>query len=260
MSKLGDRIRKALHTDSPPMGFAAANRGAANPSLLVGVVFGSLSLDRAREAVLRGADTCLFAVSSPREGDLQEVLTVLGETPAGLLPRQADRPSLDRLASLGTDYVAFAPDDVPASVLLHPRLGRVLVLEGDLSDAHLRTLEPMPLDALYLRWWKGPLTVRGQMELQRVAGFSHKPLMVPVPPRIEGPELEALREAGVVLLAIDGDRGENLEALPVLREAIGGLPARRHRREERPEALLPPPQAVAAAVTEEEEGEEEEEL
>jgi len=257
MSKLADRIRLALRTEQPPMGFAAASARAARPSLLVGVVVSSLSAERAGEAASRGADTCLFAASDPKEGELQEALTALGDTPAGLLPRQTDRSSLDRLAEAGLDYLAFTLE-TPAAALLHPQLGRVLVLEGELSDALLRTLDPMPVDAIYLRSWKGPLTVRGHMELQRIAGFSRKPLMIPVPAQVDGPELEALREAGVVILAVDGDRRENLEALPALRQAVSSLPARRRRREERPEAILPPPQPVAVAATEEEPEEEDE--
>src|SRR3990170_4890674 len=258
MSKLADRIRQALRTNSPPMGFAAASAPAAGPSLLVGAVFSALSSDRAREATSRRTDVCLFAIPEPKERDLEETLKALGDTPAGLLPRQVEGASLDRLAQMGVDYIAFAPESAPAAALLHPTLGRVLVLEGELSDALLRTLEGLPLDAIYLRGWKGPLTVRGQMELQRIAGLSRKPLMVPVAPHVEKPELEALREAGVVLVAVDGDRRENLEALPTLREAIEGLPSRRRRRDERHEALLPPPRP-AAAVGPEEGGEEEEE-
>jgi hypothetical protein len=70
--------------------------------------------------------------------------------------------------------------------------------------------------------------------------------MLPISPQVQGPELEAVREAGVVLLAVDGDRRENLEALPDLQKAIQGLPARRQHREEGADAVLPAPQAAAS--------------
>jgi hypothetical protein len=253
MSKLGDSIRRTLRTSSVPIGFGRAPQGATDRSLVVSVVFSSLSADRAREAVSKGADTCLFAVPDPKEAELEKVLEALGETPGGLLTQRADRSSLDRLADLGLDYVALEPEIAPAAALLHPRLGRVLIVADDLSDSHLRTLEAMSLEAVFLRSWTGSLTVRAQMELQRIAGFSRKPLMLPVQPVIESPDLEALREAGVAVLAIDGDRREDLEALSALKQAVQSLPPRRRGRDERPEAILPSAQALAGAEQDEEE-------
>lgn len=256
MSKLAERIRRAMRVDSPPMGFGAATR-ASNPSLLLAALLPSLSAEAAKEAVARGADTCLFAASDFKDREVKEVVKALGEAPGGLHLRRLDGETAAHLAELGMDYAAFEPETALATTLLESDLGHVLSLEDDLPDIYLRTLEALPLDAIFLRHWKGPLTVRQQMELQRISGLARKPLIVPVAPQVTGPELQMLREAAVIAVALEGDGTASLDSLASLRKMIDELPPRRRHREERAEAILPHvAEAVASAP---EEGEEEEE-
>jgi hypothetical protein len=95
------------------------------------------------------------------------------------------------------------------------------------------------------------------MELQRISGLARKPLILPVSPQVTGGELQMLREAAVVAVAVEGDSKAAFDTLGSLRKVIDELPPRRRRREEHGEAILPRvPEAVATAP---EEGEEEEE-
>jgi hypothetical protein len=255
MSKLSERIRRALRVDSPPIGFGAAAR-VSNPTLLLAALLPSLSPEAAKEAVARGADTCLFAASDAKDREVKEVVEALCEAPGGLHLRRLDGETAAHLAELGIDYAAFEADTALATGLLESNLGHVLSLEGDLPDIYLRTLEALPLDAILVRHWKGPLTVRQQMELQRISGLAHKPLILPVSPQVTEGELQMLREAAVIAVAVEGDSKAAFDTLASLRKAIDELPPRRHRREERGEAILPRvAEAVASAP---EEGEEEE--
>jgi len=256
MSKLAERIRRAMRVDSPPMGFGAAAR-VSNPSLLLAALLPSLSPEAAKEAVARGADTCLVAASDAKDREVKEVVEALGEVPCGLHLRRLDGETAGHLAELGIDYAAFEPETALATALLESNVGHVLSLESDLPDIYLRTLEVLPLDAILLRHWKGPLTVRQQMELHRISGLARKPLILPVSPQVTGDELQMLREAAVIAIAVEGDSKAAFDTLASLRKVIDELPPRRRRREEHGEAILPRvAEAVASAP---EEGEEEEE-
>jgi hypothetical protein len=256
MSKLSERIRRAQRVDSAPMGFGAAAR-ASNPSLLLAALLPALSPEAVKEAVARGADTCLFTASDAKDRDVKEVVEALGDAPGGLHLRRLDGESAAHLAELGLDYAAFEAETALATALLESKLGHVLSLESDLPDIYLRTLEALPLDAILLGHWKGPLTVRQQMELERVSGLARKPLIVPVSPQVTGGELQMLREAAVIAVAVEGDSKAAFEALASLRKVIDELPPRRRRPEERGEAILP--RAAEAIAGAPEEGEEEEE-
>jgi hypothetical protein len=256
MSKLAERIRRAMRVDSPPMGFGAAAR-VSNPTLLLAALLPSVAPEAAKEAIARGADTCLLAASEVKDREVKGVVEALGDAPGGLNLRRLDGETAAHLAELGMDYAAFEADTALATTLLESKLGLVLSLDSDLPDIYLRTLEALPLDAILLRHWKGPLTVRQQMELQRITGLARKPLILPVSPQVTSGELQVLREAAVIAVAVEGDSKADLQALASLRKVIDELPPRRRRKEERGEAILPHVAEPVAAAPEE--GEEEEE-
>lgn len=252
VSKLGERIRRALQANAKPMGFAAVAR-AQNPSLLLAASFSTPAADDAARALAQGADTCLFGVGDIKSSDMDAMVKATGDAPLGVWPQRLDREVVEKLSGTGVDYVLFSPEAAAATALLESDLGYVLTYEGDLADIHVRTLQALPLDAVFLRHWQQPLTVRGQMELIRVASLSNRPVMLTVPPDIELKELESLRDSGVVIAALDGDQKGALDALPTLRRAVDALPARRHRREEHPEALVPRAEPAAPSADEEDE-------
>ena len=257
MSKLAERIRKVLRVDSPPMGFGAVAR-TSNPSLLLVALLPSLSPEAAREAVARGADACLLAASDVKDQEVKAVIEALGEVPCGLRLGRVDGDIAGHASELGVDYAVFDPEAALATTLLASGLGHVLALKDDLEDVYLRTLEALPLDAILVPQRKGPLTVRQQMELQRISGLARKPLILAVSPQVAGSELEVLREAAVVAVAVEAESKGALDALASLRKVIDELPPRRFRREERGEALLPRVAEVIAAASHDDEEEEEE--
>jgi hypothetical protein len=79
-----------MRVDSPPMGFGAAAR-VSNPSLLLAVLLPSLSPEAAKEAVARGADTCLVAASDAKDREVKEVVEA-----ARSLGRKVARPERAR--------------------------------------------------------------------------------------------------------------------------------------------------------------------
>jgi hypothetical protein len=254
MSKLAEKIRRVTLGEPTPMGFGAAGRVRTATMLLLGLAAERWA-ERARQAASGGVDALIlaFADGAPKEGDLRDAVRAAGDVPCGIQLGQADPEVIERLHQAGIDFVVFEAERTTAAALLDETLGYVLHLREEISDVYLRTLEPLPLDAILLPFPGDSLTVRAQMELQRVAGLARTPLIVTVTPSTGPAELQCLRDVGVAGVAVDLGLPGGAEALPALRQGIEGLPARRRRREERGEPLLP---AMAPPEAEEEEEEE----
>jgi len=252
MSKLADKLRKALRLEAAPIGFRAAAR-ERNLSLLLVVRLGNPDAKKAAVAVERGADSILVALASPGVADVGGVVEAAGDLPCGVLSEGLDGDAVARLTAAGVDYFAFAAESTPGPALLEEKAGYVLMLEGELSDTYLRSADLLPLDAVFVPRGEGSLTVRGLMELRRIAVLTRKPIMVTAPPIATGAELECLRDSGVSLLVVDGDEPAAMESIPSLRQKIEALPAPRRRREERMGAVLPRPADMMVVEGEEEE-------
>ncbi len=198
MSKLADKIRRVTLVESTPLGFGAAGRARTSTMLLVAVAAGRWA-ERAQQAASGGADALILALGegAPKEGDVREAVGAAGEMPCGVQLDHADPEVIEGMRQAGVDFVVFEAERTAAAALLNETLGYVLHLRDEISDVYLRTLEPLPLDAIFLPSREGPLTVRAQMELQRVAGLARTPLIMTVPPSTGPAELQCLRDVSV---------------------------------------------------------------
>jgi hypothetical protein len=251
MSKLGDSIRKTMRVEAAPIGFRAIRR-AKSPSLLVMALLDGDGKGRIAAATEKGAGAIVLRGAKP--DDVKAAAEAAGEIPCGVWPEKVDAEAVAALVEAGADFLVFDAEATPATALLDDKPGYVLLLRGQPEDTYLRILESVALDGVLLDGWTGPLTLRKQVELRRIAGLTRKPLILPVSLPIESGELECLREAGVSVLAVDGGESRALDELPSLVQAIEALPGPRRRRETALEVLLP----RAAEMAEEEEEEEEE--
>jgi len=257
MSKLGDKIRRARRLESGAIGFGpmAARPGA--PSMLL-MVHGPASGMRPPDDLAgRGVDAILLSLSNP-QADMSRLARwakEAGDVPCGAQVMASSGKTVAALKEAGADFLVFDAEATSAEALLEPEMGYVLALSGEPTDSFLRTLDAFPLDGLWVHDWRGPLTVHRQIELRRVHLLSRAPLSVPVRPDIGPAELECLRDAGVVAVAVNGTEAGTWQQLGDLRQAIDGLPPRARRREERPEVLLPLGRELAPQAEEEEEEE-----
>lgn len=251
MSKLDELIRRATRGEPAPLGFGAGSRKTTPTMLLVALV-GEHWARGVAEAVAAGADALVLA-GRPSEKELAEAVSAAQGRPCGLLEPEAHAGQPAQLRSAGLDFLVLGPQ-APASALLDEELTFLFRLREELTDAQLRTLEALPVDALYLEREAGPATIWRQMELQRISGLARKPLLLQVRPDADQPELLSLREAGAVLIALDLKERSTTDALRRLRGVIDALPRRRPRRRKEGEVTLP-----GATAGKEEELEEEEE-
>jgi hypothetical protein len=259
MSKLGDKIRKARRLELGAIGFGAMAARPQAPSMLLLVHGPASGMRPAGDLAGRGVDAVFLSLSNPQAeiGQVAKWAQEAGDVPCGAQVAAASGRIVAELKEAGADFLAFDAEATSAETLLQTEMGYVLTLSGEPTDSFLRALDAFPLDGLWLYDWQGPLTVRRQMELLRLHLLSRTPLFVPARPDIAPAELECLRDAGVVAVALNGAEDSTWQRLGDLRQAIDGLPPRAHRRGERPEAVLPLGREVASLEEdEEEEGEE----
>jgi hypothetical protein len=252
MSKLADLLRRATRAEPAPIGFAAGARKTP-PSMLVVALIGESWARGAGEAAAAGADALLLT-GEPPEKELADALSKADGRPCGLLAPAADAGQTSQLRTAGIDFLVLEPQG-PSTPLQDEGMTFLLRVRDEFTDIQLRTLDTLPLAALYLETGPPAFTILGQMELKRISGLARKPLLVPVQADVEQHDLFALRDAGVGMVAVDAVERGGLDLIRRLLPAIAALPHRRRPRSDDGTAV-----SLAGAVggTEEEEEEEEE--
>lgn len=252
MSNFADRIRRVSRLETLPMGFGAGASRKRTPSMLCLLRLSADKTDVAAEAAAKGADSVIF--DSIDGAKLKEQAQKADSLLMGVWLGAAERVSVAAQREAGADFVVLEPESALAETLLEEGIGLVLALGQDTSDTSLRLLADLPLDALLVPAPAAPLTVARLLEVRRLAVLARTPLLMAVGRGIGASWLQALRDAGVAGVILDG---EALDRLPDLRAAIDALPARGRRREEHPAAVLP---VLGTGALPEEEEEEEVEI
>jgi len=249
MTKLADAIRRTTRAEAPHIGFTAAP-AKRHPTMLLAAMVGDFaeSAEGADVLIVRGGKGgAKPPLDAKANGSAERPL-------CGLLLEGADCDVTSARKS-GYDFVVFGADEAPASVLLEEDAGLVMQAQDDLPDTILQSLQWLPLDALLVRW-EGTLTVRRQLELQRLSGFSRKPLFLFIDSDRSAAELEALREAGVIGVGVDLAQAGGKRRLADLRTTIDGLRPRPKRGREDGTLVSITPAFVRAPEAEPEEPDE----
>lgn len=238
MSKLADKIRKALRYDAQPIGFMAARSAPGATMVLCGLAKDARD---GAELARRGADVVIIGAGG--RAAKPEGAADSGAIAGAWIEGEADAA---QYRDAGFDFVVFDPDRTASTAVLAEGIGYVIALPKDASDNDLRALEGFQLDAIDIGRIEGALTVRRQMELRRIFGLTRKPLLARVSGDLAGPPLQALRDTNVVIVA--AEQGAEIEKL---RKAIDALPPRARRRDDgdRPTPLVP----AAAAIGDDDE-------
>jgi hypothetical protein len=254
MSKLADLLRHAMRAEPAPLGFGSSPGKAPSTMLLVALV-GERWAGGVPEAVSAGADVLLLT-GQPKEKELKEAVSAAEGRPCGLQALEGDADQLSRVPQTGLDFLVLGPQ-APASVLQDEERSYVFHLREELTDAQLRSVGALSVDALYLESDPAPLTIGREMELQRIGGLARRPLLLPVGMDAQREDLLSLREAGGVLLAVDLRETGAADGMRRLSGLIEALPPRRRRRLEvgREVTLLGTP-PEAEEEDEDEEGDE----
>ncbi|MCC6418556.1 MAG: hypothetical protein IT429_10000 [Gemmataceae bacterium] len=248
MSDLQKRIGRVQRREGPRIGFGAVTREQPR-AMLLGVSVADA--EAARAAVAAGADAVIV------RGDVESAAAVLGalreeKLCAGAHVETLDDTGAERLRAAGCDFVVSTLEGTAATAVDADKMGQVLAMSPDADDNTLRAVGSLGLDALFVDRAGLPTTLRGQLELVRLASFSGTPLLVTVAASATPAELRVLRDSGgVMIVPPEGSTAEELQALVARLKAV---PApKRMRRDGQEMALVP---SLPHAAHEDEEVEE----
>lgn len=218
MSKLLSFLESVGQESPPPLGFGiAARRESKTPLACVGIL--RKPHPRMKKLLAVG---CLDGVliAAKNGGDATDVPN---ETPWGIWP---DDLPVEGYKEKGYDFVVAYPQQLPVG--LDDDLARFLVIEPDMDDRFLRTIEDLPVDGVLLTsaGFGSPINVQHLMTIGMVRTMFEKHLLVEVSVELQGKELESLRDMGVVGIAIDL-QGVSVASLRQLGQRIKELPQRR---------------------------------
>jgi hypothetical protein len=209
------------------MGFGAA-RPAQRPSMLAGFVGPIADVPAAINA---GADFVIVE-SAGATPDGAALRTAAGELPLAVAAKVESLDGAKALFEAKVDAL-LVWDDTNAAALLVEDLGYVMVLPSTPEEEFLRGLATLNLEAVVLERLPSPLTLAGQVQVNRVAALTGKPLLCIARSGLSPEELQSLRSAGAVGVLSGADQ------VAGLKEAIAALPPRRQRKDDRPVVSLP---------------------
>ena len=238
MSRFIDKLKQASQSEPQPMGFRK-DKSALRPRLLLLAEVGA----GAAAGVTEGADAVLLegAVKSLPGTDL----------PAGIW--LSDNKGIE---AAGIDFVIFTPE-MPVTLAGDEKTGRVMVVEASLEVGLLRSLDDLPLDALFIAGdgtQAQAVTWRYLMLCKRFAALSSKPVLAAVSPQISKGELQMLWEMGVDGVVVTAKAAGDIKKM---RSLIDSLTPPSKRKRQKARAILPQLKEEAAPVIEDDEEEEE---
>ncbi|MSQ31593.1 MAG: hypothetical protein EXR64_06230, partial [Dehalococcoidia bacterium] len=191
MSKFRTRMRGAGRA---PAGFAPAGRAPARHILVVAEAADAAAAGAAIEA---GVDAVLVRGPGALGG-------AAGSGVAGLWLEDADADAVTQARDAGADFFVFDDGRAAASALTPTEIGRVLVLGPDQDAERLRTVAGIDLDSVLVQAAPGPLTVRDQLALRRVALLTGAPLLIAATAEPDTATLTAWRDAGALAVLVTG--------------------------------------------------------
>jgi len=259
MSKFIEKLSQLSQGVTQPIGFRPRQSTPPRPKIQL---VASLAQEDAESLVshIAGADAVLLQLSNLSSGSqtLKKVSQVAADIPWGGWLKTSGQGGIGPLIKAGCDFVVF-PIDTPLTIFNKEEVGKVLEVDASLNDGLLRVLNGMPIDAVFFATEEKTevsLTWQHLMLFQRLGDWLTKPLLVPVPSKITGDELQTLWEAGVdgVVLTVTSELSSG--RFKELRQVINELAFPAPRRREKPEPLVPRIRPETRVEAEEEEEEE----
>ena len=260
MSKFIDKLNRLSRGETQPIGFRAREPASPKPKIQLVAILAQESAESLTGHVV-GADAGLLRIVKPSTGveALPKLSQALPDIPWGGWLQGKGLGGLKQLSKAGCDFIVFPATDTPLTLIENKEAGRILEVEASLSEGLLRAVNELPIDAVLVASEQKEgysLTWQHLMLFQRFAGLLTKPLLVSIPAKVTGSELQALWEAGVSGIVIEISPEQPQDSLSKLRQVIDKLEFSLPRRREKVEALLPRLRGETSTPVPEEEEEE----
>ncbi len=220
MGKFADAIRDRRKTRQRRLGFGAGN-DERQPSMLVGAI-----------GVVEGADFCLALSESDISAAESAGVEIWGARLDALTP-----DSVASAKERGASFVSFTLEGALAAAMLDEEMDYVVRLSDlriDEADARaLGSLRPAELAVTV----ELPVSLSAVLDLRRLALFVSAPIGVKCPSDISAGDIEALRDSGVAVLALDA--GASPDDVAAVKRRIVDLPERKPKRDDGSQPLIP---------------------
>lgn len=242
MSRFVDKLKRVSQAVPQSMGFRSAQPVSVKPRILLIASLAQADIDGLAERVA-GADAGLLPITKLTGANaLGKVSQAVSDIPWGGWLRDIAEGEVERVTTIGFDFVVFPPASTPLATLKDDKVGKILEVGASLSEGLLRAVDALPVDAVLVAdEQKGEyfLTWQHLMFFQRCAHSLTKPLLVSIPPNVSANELQALWGAGVNGVVVGVGAGQPTERLKELRQVIDKLVFPSQRKRRKAEALLP---------------------
>jgi hypothetical protein len=229
MSKLNQRIERLGKETPAPLGFGAAKRRKAAPTM---VLLASTS-DPSAANKLDGVplDGVLFTADKATGSVLAKATSGLKDVAWGTQIQSPTAEKVKELVDAGCDFITLTGMSASLEALHNEDLGKFLIVPADLKEEHAHSLEVMPVDGvIYADAVSSPLNLEGLLQLACVRGEIGSCFLVLVNGTLSTWELECLREIGVDGVIVNLE-STDVDALNALAHTIADLPRRRSRVE-----------------------------
>ncbi|MFC2001474.1 hypothetical protein ACFLUZ_03090 [Chloroflexota bacterium] len=244
MSQLIDKLNQVSKAVLQPMGFRAAKSGSAKPKmLLIASIAPAENVDSLADYVT-GANAVLLPITKSSSGakNLQKLVQSLPDIPWGGWLRDIDEKGIGKLVKVGCDFVVFPATGKVLDIPQDDKVGKILQVESSLNEGLLKTVNELPVAAILTAAepeGEYSLSWHHLMLFQRLANLLSKPLLASIPLKTTASELKSLWEAGVDGVVVEVGKGQPIEKLRELRQAIDDLIPLPPRRWGKTGAVLP---------------------
>ena len=229
MSRLTDLLDKT-QTSSPAIGFAASRQVSAIPSLaLIGRVTAA-ELAENPSLADSPADAMLVTLDASDRAAVGRVSDALNDRLWGARLGSASADDAGALKEAGCDFIVFDAEGTSAAVLNDDELGKVIAVgfdDPEFDEDEAKAIRTLDIDCALLTPPDGllPLTVQKLLGIQVMRATVRKRSILTAPAELGKSELETLRNAGVVGIAVSlTDAGDRTQSI---RDDIANLPRRR---------------------------------
>ncbi|MSQ15921.1 MAG: hypothetical protein EXR50_08675 [Dehalococcoidia bacterium] len=253
MSIFVDNLKKVGQNVSQPMGFAhsISSRAKGRNILIVGFMKAA-DANLAETAAKAGVDAIILTGDAKtRKWSLKTLSDSLGDLPVGF-----EVSAQENKAQENDQFVDFNfLDDIklPASCIQDTDKSNVLTIDINWTDSFIRSLEPLPLDALIIDLrGEESFTIELAISCQRVSLLTQKPLIAYLDPSWGVEFMPVLRDLGIKALAVDVSESAKSGVLAQLCDSARMLEPKK-KKPERRDAMLPSPAPAASSHIDEDE-------
>ena len=232
MSRLLELVRKATSVESRPLGFHTAAGAAPGARMLL---VAERTVGKTASAVIKpvpGADAWLYRPAtgvSLTKNLLEGWRQAAGGAPLGICHSGTNEKGR-ATASAEADFLVFGLDDSVGTLPEDDNHERIVEIDANISNAHIRALQATAADAVMLhieKEEKTGLSWRRVLEVRRVSGLISKPLLLRLKTACSSAEIKALWQAGADCLVLAAPDDATLIQQVETMQSLGALPPRK---------------------------------